>query len=151
MNQLKENAGARYVRSFQMRNESNVTDYYLFYATNNLRGLQKMKEAMWKVDETGEFTFSDATDPNQLILFEKEPRLEKLKQKILDRFAGKEATVEEVEEFVLAETAFRETHYKRQILRPMEQADPPELKPINPAPERRIGTYGQKTLRLRFL
>ena len=28
-----------------------------------------MKEAMWKVDPLGEFSFSDATDPNQRILF----------------------------------------------------------------------------------
>lgn len=151
LKQLVSDTGAKYVRSFQMRNKSNVTDYYLFYATKNLRGLQKMKEAMWKVDESGEFIFSDATDPNQLIMFEKEPRFDDLKQKILSHFGGREATIEEIEEFILVETAFRETHYKRQILRPMELADPPELKPINPPRGRRIGTYGQKTLRLRFL
>jgi hypothetical protein len=48
-----------------------VTDYYLFYATNELLGLEKMKEAMWKADESGEFRFSDATDPNQLVIFER--------------------------------------------------------------------------------
>lgn len=68
--QLRESARAKYVRSFEMRNENDVTDYFLFYATNNLRGLQKMKEAMWKVDESGEFMFSDATNPNQMVLFE---------------------------------------------------------------------------------
>ncbi len=31
-------------------------------------GLQKMKEAMWKVDPKGEFKFSDATDPSQMIM-----------------------------------------------------------------------------------
>ena len=51
--QLREQAGSKYVRSFEMRNEADVTDYYLFYATNNLLGLQKMKEAMWRVDEFG--------------------------------------------------------------------------------------------------
>lgn len=151
MKQLRANSGARYVRSFQMRNASNVTDYYLFFATKSLRGLQKVKEAMWKVDETGEFTFSDATDPNQSVLFEKEPQFEDLKQKILKQFSGKEVTVEEVEDFVLVKTAFRETHYKTQILRPLELADPPQLEVINPPPGRRRGRYGQKTLRLRFL
>jgi three-Cys-motif partner protein len=65
LRQLKHAAGAKYVRSFQMRNAAGVTDYYLFYATNSPIGLKKMKEAMWKVDESGEFTFSDATDPNR--------------------------------------------------------------------------------------
>jgi hypothetical protein len=46
-----------------MRNESDVTDYYLFYATNNRKGLEKIKEAMWKVDESGGFL-----SPTPLIL-----------------------------------------------------------------------------------
>lgn len=29
-----------------------------------------MKEVMWKVDPDGDFRFSDATNPNQLVLFE---------------------------------------------------------------------------------
>ncbi len=95
-----------------MRNGRDVTDYFLFYATNNRKGLQKMKEAMWKIDRAGEFTFSDATDPNQMVLFG-EPAVDVLRQQILDRFGGREATVGEVEEFVLAETAFRESHYKK--------------------------------------
>jgi hypothetical protein len=64
---------AEYVRSFEMSNARDVIDYYLFYATNTLLGLKKMKEAMWKVDESGEFRFSDATDPDQLVLFEEAP------------------------------------------------------------------------------
>jgi hypothetical protein len=30
---------------------------------------------MWKVDESGEFRFSDATNPNQRVLFEKKPEV----------------------------------------------------------------------------
>ena len=61
--QLRGAADAKYIRSFEMRNERDVVDYYLFYATNNILGLKKMKEAMWRVDQGGEFRFSDATDP----------------------------------------------------------------------------------------
>ena len=124
LRQLKQAAGARYVRSFEMRNERDVVDYYLFHATNHIRGLARMKEAMWKVDESGEFSFSDATDPSQLVLFEKEPRFEILRNQILEmHFGGRVASVEEIEEFVLAETAFRETHYKRpNVSEPLELA-----------------------------
>jgi three-Cys-motif partner protein len=52
--QLREAAGVKYVRSFQMKNDRDVTDYYLFHGTNSLMGLKKMKEAMWRVDESGE-------------------------------------------------------------------------------------------------
>ena len=33
--QLRDAAGAKYVRSFEMRNDKDVTDYFLFYATNS--------------------------------------------------------------------------------------------------------------------
>lgn len=148
--QLREAAGADYVRSFEMRNERDVVDYYLFYATNSTLGLKKMKEAMWKVDESGEFTFSDATDPNQAVLFGNEPRFELLRHQILAHFGGRDASVEEVEHFVLTATAFRETHYKRHVLRPLEIAEPPMIEVIDPPAGRRRGTYPDGSMRLRF-
>lgn len=148
--QLSVVAGAKYVRSFEMRNTSNVTDYFLFYATNNYRGLQKMKEAMWKVDEGGEFTFSDATDPNQPVLFGNKPRFDVLRKQIIQRFSGKETTYAHVEQFVVTETAFRETHIKRQILRPMELADPPELVVFDAPSNRQPGTYRDPSTKLQF-
>jgi three-Cys-motif partner protein len=150
LRQLKSAAHAKYVRSFQMRNASGSTDYFLFYATNNLLGLKKMKEAMWKVDRSGEFTFSDATDPNQMVLFASEPRYGHLRDQILAKFAGREPTVKDIEEFVVAETAFRETHYKQQVLKSLELADPPGLVALNPPAQRRKGTYASPSLRLRF-
>lgn len=149
MKQLREAAKVRHVRSFEMRNERDVTDYFLFYGTNSLKGLQKMKEAMWRVDALGEFTFSDATDPNQMVFFG-EPAFDVLQQQIVGRFAGQETTVGGVEEFVLAETAFRETHYKK-ILKQMELARPQQLRVSNGPTNRRAGTYADTNLRIRLL
>lgn len=148
MRQLQYKAGVAYVRSFEMRNALNLTDYYLFYGTNSLLGLQKMKEAMWKVDESGEFSFSDATDPNQMVLFEKQPNFGFLRRQIIDAFGGKETARGAVEKFVLAETAFRETHYRKQVLKPLE--DEGLLEVINPPTNRRPGTFGPDDLQLRF-
>ena len=148
--QLRDVAGAGYVRSFEMRNEREVVDYYLFHATNNILGLKRMKEAMWGVDQGGEFRFSDATDRNQAVLFGNEPRFDLLERQLLAQFSGRDASIEEIEEFVLAETAFRETHYKRQVLKPLEQAEPPVIEVIDPPPRRRVGTYPNKSMRLRF-
>ena len=141
LTQLRNDAQVAHVRSFEMRNDNDVTDYFLFYATNNLLGLKKMKEAMWRVDESGEFSFSDATDENQFVLFEKKPRFDLLRKQIIERFGGSEVTVGEVETFVLAETAFRETHYKRQVLKSLELEVPPLLKVVEPPMNRRVGTY----------
>lgn len=68
--QSKLNSVAQYVRYFEMRDRQDRTQYYLFFASNHELGHLKMKEAMWRVDPDGEFKFSDATNPNQMILFE---------------------------------------------------------------------------------
>ena len=149
--QLRRRGRAKYVRSFEMRNSQDVTDYFLFYATNSLLGLKKMKASMWKVDRSGEFTFSDATDPNQLTLFGSTPDFKALSDAIRLEFSGRVATVREIEEYVLEQTAFRETHYKAQVLRKLERMHPPLLEVINPPPTRRIGTYADVDLKLKFL
>jgi hypothetical protein len=141
-------AQAVYVRSFEMSNERDVTDYYLFYATNELLGLKKMKEAMWKADESGEFRFSDATEPNQLVLFEKAPHLLTLQARIVAEFSGKEVSVDDIEKFVVVETAFRETHYKS-ILKALEKKAG-LLKVIKAAPGRKAGTFGDPRMVVRF-
>ncbi|MBK6520029.1 MAG: three-Cys-motif partner protein TcmP [Polyangiaceae bacterium] len=140
---------AKYVRSFEMRNDKDVTDYFLFFATNSPKGIAKMKEAMWKVDESGEFRFSDATNPTQGLLFSQKPDFDALRRLIVTRFAGKETTVAGVEDFVLAETPYRETHYKKQVLAMLEREG--KVSPVNPPAGRKAGTYAEPTMRLRFV
>lgn len=127
--QLEQEAKIKYVHSFKMINKTNKTDYFLFFGTNSIVGLKKMKEAMWNIDESGLFQFSDATyNPDQPELFKLAPDFYKLKGLIVSNFKGKKVSVEDIEEFVVVNTSFRETHYKRQILREMEKASPPEIK-----------------------
>lgn len=130
-----------------MSNARDVTDYYLFYATNELLGLKKMKEAMWKVDESGEFRFSDATDPNQLVLFEKTPNLPALKDRILSSCSGRDIRVGNIETFVVVETAFRESHYKG-ILKALEKDG--DLTVVRAALGRKAGTFGNPDMIVRI-
>jgi three-Cys-motif partner protein len=145
--QLTQAAGAKFVRSFGMRNERNSMDYFLFFATNNELGLRKIKEAMWRVDEGGTYTFSDATDPNQSVLFAAEPDRQLLSRSLVQKFAGTETSPDEIEKFVVRETPFRETHYKK-VLQSLENAG--VIIPVDPAPTRRRGTYGDGKMRLLF-
>ena len=146
--QLRNVAGAQYVRSFEMRNRNDATDYFLFFATNSARGMEKMKEAMWKVDESGEFRFSDATNPAQTLLFSPQPNFAALRRAILGEFEGRETTVAEVEEFVLACTPFRVTHYKKQVLSELEREG--KLVALNADAGRKARTYRDPSLKLRF-
>ncbi len=122
MQQLRSTAHMQYVREFEMVDKGNRTEYFLVFATNHIEGLKAMKAAMWTVDPTGSYAFSDATNPDQLTLFTPEPDYDQLKRLIVSRFRGTDARVEDVETFVVVETAFRETHYNRHILVPMEKA-----------------------------
>jgi len=138
--QLGSAARIQQVLSFKMRNKANTTDYFLFFGTNNLVGLKKMKEAMWKVDETGSFLFSDAThNPDQPVLFQKEPDLRLLKRLILESFKGKIITVHDLETYVITQTPFRETHFRKNVLIPMERAD--EIRISRPDRKRRKESY----------
>jgi three-Cys-motif partner protein len=146
--QLREQAGARHVRSVEMRNKKDATDYFLFFATNSPKGMEKMKEAMWKVDESGEFRFSDATNPRQTLLFSPRPDFDALRRSIVDQFQGKEVTVAEIEDFVLASTPFRPTHYKKQVLAELEREG--KLTPVNPRPGRKTRSFGDPSMKVRF-
>lgn len=148
--QLREDAGAKYVRSFQMRNNRDVTDFYLFHATKSLKGLKVMKGAMWKVDSTGEFTFSDATDPDQLVLLGGETQQQILEREILSRFSGTTAAVKDIELFVVEHTAFRETHYKK-VLKALEQRVSTVLRVVNASPKRKKGTFADKNMLIEFV
>jgi hypothetical protein len=139
--QLSQHAGARHVRSFEMRNQRNATDYFLYFASNNRLGLSKMKEAMWKVDPGGGFIFSDATNFDQPVLFQPEPDRHALRRMIVERFANRRATIQQIENFVVDDTPFLDSHYKK-VLATMESEA--GLEYIDPPSARRRGTYANK-------
>jgi hypothetical protein len=118
--QLQSGAGIRHVLAFEMRNMTGNLDYLLFFGTNSLKGLAKMKEAMWKVDSSTGFTFSDATDPRQEIVFGREPDRGDVRRRLFAEYAGRTVTVEEIERFMLVSTPYRETHYKP-VLKELER------------------------------
>lgn len=119
--QLRQMAKIKYVRSFEMVNQGNRTEYYLFFGTNHYRGLEKMKYAMWQVDPGEGLQFSDFTQSDQQVMFEPEPNFARLRELIMDWANGSDRAVEEVENFVVIETPFAATHYKRQVLGPLEK------------------------------
>jgi three-Cys-motif partner protein len=100
---------ATFVRFFEMADEHDRTIYYLFFASNNALGHQKMKEAMWRVDSEGDFRFSDSTDPNQTTLFRAD-HTESLLNRLVKRFGSSSLDVSIIRRYVLDETEFIEKH-----------------------------------------
>jgi three-Cys-motif partner protein len=100
---LHECGHARYVWDFAMADESGRPLYWLFFCTNNDRGLEVMKKAMWGADPTGTFRFSDDQDPSQLLLLE-DFHEKWLGDHLLQQFGGRRVTVGKVRLHVLTQT-----------------------------------------------
>ena len=139
--QSKLKQAAKYVRYFEMRDRQDRTQYYLFFATNNELGHLKMKEAMWKVDPDGEFRFSDATNPNQLVLFEADAT-PTLVDQLRKEFRSKgTVTGFEVRKFVEDKTAYLKKHMTA-ALKQQEEATTLRVEPLKTGgKKRRPHTY----------
>jgi three-Cys-motif partner protein len=98
--------GAEYVRFFTMKDTKNKTIYDLFFATNHESGIDAMKDAMWTVDQTGAYSFSDATDPDQETLFSAEPDWDQLFSMLCANYAGENVPWPMVKE-AIRHTPFR--------------------------------------------
>lgn len=109
---------ARFVRYFEMRDRHNRTIYCLFFASNHPLGHTKMKEAFWKVDTSSGFCFSDATNPNQFVLFEID-ETPKLADSLLKKFAGQRVPVRIIKQYTEEETPFIAAHM-RSVLKQLE-------------------------------
>ncbi len=119
--QLQAVCGARFVRSFEMVGKGGNVLYYLVFATKHLKGLEVMKNAMWKADPAGQFQFSDRTDPAQttLLSLEDEPSWAvPAANLVFERFRGTTVPVEDIEYFVIGETPY--LFHKRPILGRLE-------------------------------
>lgn len=119
--QLIKVCGFRYVRHFEMVNSQGRTGNFLFFCTRHPLGLEKMKEAMWKVDPQGGNRFSDILAGKQ-VLFEDEVDVAPLRAELRSVFAGRTVSIEMVEDHVLFKTPYAKTHIKRKTLKPMQAA-----------------------------
>jgi three-Cys-motif partner protein len=102
---------ARFVRFFEMRNRDGRTIYDLFFAGNHPLGHVRMKEAFWKVDPTSGYYFSDATNPDQLVMFDSDAA-PGLAIKLVKEFSRHKIPVEQIRVYVENETPFVATHMR---------------------------------------
>jgi three-Cys-motif partner protein len=108
--QLHERIKYDHVQSFAMVNKTGNIGYYLLHGTRHEDGVRLMKDAMWKVDPDGAYTFSDNLAGHQ-VLFTLDADLEPLKDELLAHFAGQRSvTPASVLSHTLLCTPYRETH-----------------------------------------
>ncbi|MFH1661797.1 MAG: three-Cys-motif partner protein TcmP [Candidatus Falkowbacteria bacterium] len=118
--QLHKEAGIKYIRSFTMINKSNKIDYFLFFGTNSIKGLEKIKEVLWKIDKDSGNVFSDTTNPNQPKLFTSS-YFNDLQKEIIKKFKGEAVTIKELKDYILTETPYPIGPLSTKILKPLER------------------------------
>lgn len=118
--QLKDVPDVEYVKSFEMERNNRVL-YHLVFATKNIKGLEVMKEAMWKVDPSGQYKFSRKIDSGQKIVFDfsdKKHWIEKAGENIFTRFKGEITNIDVIKEFIISETDYP---FRKEILKHLGQ------------------------------
>ena len=133
---------ARFVRFFELRDQKNVPIYDLFFASNHPLGHYRMKEAMWKVDDSGAYSFSDGIDPRQAVLFGPNPGRD-FAPELWQQFRGATIRSEKVLEHTRDETAYLEKH-AREALKLLE-SDGVDGKCISVAPTKADGNRRRKS------
>jgi len=104
---------AEYVRFFEMRDRRNTPVYDVFFATHHQRGIEVMVRSMWRVDNSGSFSFSDFTDRTQGRLFPQEPERD-LAPLLWERLRGK--TVSSTEAIAAGwELSYTDSHTKKAL------------------------------------
>lgn len=100
---------AKYILPFAMHDRKGQLIYDLVFASQHDTGFLKMKEAMWAVDDSGRFIFSDAT-AGQYRLFN-EDMTATVVAKILARYGGRSRVdAHEVESWIREETCYLPKH-----------------------------------------
>jgi hypothetical protein len=107
-NQLK----ATYVTHMYMHGANRALKYVLLHATNNKKGQELMKEAMWSVRPSGSFTAYERNNPNQYILLELEPNLGPLKASLWSHFTGQKIYLSEIYDWLSDELYLKKHLHK---------------------------------------
>ena len=119
--QLRAECSFAHVRSFAMVNETGHIGNYLFFCTRNLQAFDRMKAAMWSLDPSGDFRFEDRM-ADQLVLFGDKADTETLQDDLASHFAGRRVSIEDVTQYVIADTAYHSGQIKRETLAVMQRA-----------------------------
>ena len=137
---LRTLRNVRYVFAFEMRSAKGTIDYHLVFASQHPLGLEKMKEAMKKIANHGEYCFSDAVHPKQITLFRfDDPSAYSMQ--FFEKFRGREVRYPEMNDYALNETPFTNP---KAMLKDLEGKG--VIQVASRDPKRRKGSFNEETL-----
>jgi hypothetical protein len=138
---LRSLPNVRYMFSFEMSKSGSALEYFLVFASQHPTGLEKMKEAMKRIDQTGDYRFSDAHVGKQTLFRFDRPEL--WASNLFQHFAGQEVSYAETRDFALNETPFVTPKSMLKILERQKA-----INVISRDPKRRRGTFKEDVIDL---
>ena len=139
-------SGARHVLHFELY-EGQKLKYALFFATQKDQGCDKMKQAMWKVEPTGGYSFR--SDKLGQLSFElTDFHLNELERALICQFGmNQPIAIESIEEFMRSDRVlFHSGHLKRHLAA-MERSS---TLVVDQSPRKKRGAFPRGTI-LRFV
>lgn len=134
-----------YAFPFEMTSKRGLINYHLVFASQHPKGLEKMKESMKKIDQSGEYTFCDAHIGQQSLFQVDSQNI--YADKLAERFRGWLVTFAEIEHFALNDSPFLNP---KAMLKVLENAGRIEVQCSKH--ERRKGTFPDgSAISIRFL
>jgi three-Cys-motif partner protein len=120
--------------AFEMSSGRNLVDYHLVFASQHPRGLEKMKEAMKRLDQNGTYRFS-SSNVGQHQLFEFHDA-DAAAQQLLEFFASRTVPYSEIHAYALNESPFTNPKSMLRLLEAQRRITVDAR-----GAKRRIGTY----------
>ena len=118
--QTVHEAGFAHVLDFELIDDRGQS-LYLVLGTSHERGLQKMKEVLWEVDDAAGVGYRDPRDPaQQTLAFEIKPQTAPLRRLMRDYLASRpnhRATVHACRRFALFYTVYKESQVRPALQR----------------------------------
>lgn len=131
---LRSLPNVKYVFAFEMRSSGQAINYFLVFAGKHPLGLRKMKEAMRKLDQTGEYQFSDAKLHQASLFRFDDPDV--YAPRLYQFFQSQQITYGQADDYALNETPFVNP---KSMLKILELSN--RIKVISNDPKRRRGQF----------
>lgn len=138
--QMRDVAKFEYTQGFEMKRANKTVAYYVVYATRSITGVEKFKDAMWKVDPSTGTSFSDRNWNQGSLLTGSNVELSELQQRLSEQFGGESVSIKRLDEFTLLDTPYRKPHLRKALQAMKGQGRIQITKPTNSRKEFPEGT-----------
>jgi len=117
----------QHVFSYQFRTSTNTELYQIIFATPHIKGLEVLKDALWKTFKGKFFHRNYDVNPQQMSLFTDNDDRQLLldihasaaKDLLQQKFAGQTVAYEQIKQFLTENTMMRTTDFLRSVLKPL--------------------------------